>query len=172
MLTEIQKLVLSKVKADRDAVASGTHPVDFTVRFHGTMTVGEDYERAATGNIPWLEATALWAEVSREAFDSLIEHAKGGQPVTVADLEAMRDSRVLATEILTDCIRTAMLDGESAVGKIAARVEGMEEAIGDIKRKVVASLPPQTAKGVVKSAVAVEVVGTPRNIAAMVEPTV
>lgn len=168
MLSEIQKLAISKIKTDREAVQPGTYPVDFTVRVNGTVTVGEDYERAATGNIPWLEASALWAEVSREAFNSLIGKVQAGGTVTVDDLEAMRDSRVLATNILTDCIRKAMLDGESAVGKIAAKVEGMTDAVNEIKRKVVAMLPPQEAKGVVKASVTVEPVATPAQIAAAV----
>ena len=168
MLSEIQKLAISKIKTDREAVQPGTYPVDFTVRVNGTVTVGEDYERSATGNIPWLEASALWAEVSREAFNSLIQQVKAGGTVTVGDLEAMRDSRVLATTVLTDCIRKAMLDGESAVGKIAERVEGMTDAVNEIKRKVVALLPQQEAKGVVKVNVAVEPVATPAQIAAAV----
>lgn len=165
MLSDLQKLVLSKVKADRDSVQSGNHHVDFTVRVHGTVSVGEDYERAATGNIPWLEASALWAEVSREAFNSLIAKVRDGGQVTVGDLETMRDTRVLATSILTDCIKKAMLDGESAVGTIAEKVEGMSEAVSEIKRTVVAQLPPQEAKGVVKTSVNVEVVGTQHEIA-------
>lgn len=171
-MNDIQKLALSKVKFDRDSVSPGTHSVDFTVRVNGTVTVGEDYERAATGNIPWLEASALWAEVSREAFNNLIGKVKAGQQVTVEDLEAMRDSRVLATDILTDCIRKAMLDGESAVGKIVERVEGMEEAVANIKRQVVALLPMQEAKGIVKSNVVMEVVGTPSDISETLKPSV
>lgn len=172
MLSEIQKLALSKIKVDRDVIRPGTHPVNFTVHINGTVTVGEDYERAATTNIPWLEASALWAEVSREAFNSLIGKVQSGVQVTVSDLEAMRDSRVLATDVLTDCIRKAMLQGESAVGTIASKVQGMNEAVAEIKRQVVLQLPQQEAKGVVKTSVKVEVVGTPAQVAQSVKPTV
>lgn len=171
-MNDLQKLALSKVKFNRDLVLPGTHSVDFTVHVKGAVTVGEDYERAATGSIPWLEASALWAEVSREAFNSLIGKVKAGEQVTVKDLETMRDSRVLATSILTECIRKAMLDGESAVGKIAEQVEGMEEAVAEIKRQVVALLPMQEAKGIVKSNVVLEVVGTPSDISETVKPSV
>lgn len=170
MLSEIQKLAISKVKADREAILPGTYPVDFTVHVKGTVSVGEDYARAATGSIPWLEASALWAEVSREAFNTLIGKVTAGGTVSVEDLEAMRDTRVLATDILTDCIKRAMLDGESAVGKITEKVEGMTSAVAAIKREVVSKLPPQEAKGVVKADVRVEPVASVAEIAASVQP--
>lgn len=170
MLNEIQKLALSKIKVDRDMVRPGEHEVDMLVHVKGVVKVGEDYERAATGNIPWLEASALWAEVSREAFNRLIGKVRAGGQVTVADLEAMRDSRVLATNVLTDCIGRAMLHGESAVGKIADRVEGMSEAVEEIKRAVVAQLPSQAARGVVKASVKVEEVVSAAEVARAVSP--
>ena len=48
--------------------------------------------------------------------------------MTVEDLEAMRDSRVLATDILTDCIRKAMLDEASQT--VMRRWEMPDEYLG------------------------------------------
>lgn len=154
-MNDIQKIALSKVKFDRDNVPSGEHRVDFTVRVRGTVKVGEDYEKSATTSVPWLESVALWQETVRGAFDSLISKMDSGE-LTREELVAMKNSGPVATAVLVDCIRQAMVAGESAVGKIEARVEEVKAGIERVKADLVSELPLQTAKGHVKVNVVLE----------------
>ncbi|NBT35841.1 MAG: hypothetical protein EBT03_09965 [Betaproteobacteria bacterium] len=171
-MNDIQKIALSKVKFDRDAVPSGEHRVDFMVRVSGVVKVGEDYEKSATTSVPWLESVALWQETLRAAFDSMIEQVDRGQPITREELEAMKSTGPIATGILVDCIRQAMVAGESAVGKIEARVEEVKAGIEKVKADLVSELPLQTAKGHVKVSVVLEELVTAREVAAAVAPSV
>ena len=164
-MNDVQKIALSKVKFDRDNVPSGEHCVDFTVRVRGTVKVGEDYEKSATTSVPWLESVALWQETLRGAFDSIISKMDSGE-LTREELVAMKNSGPVATAVLVDCIRQAMIAGTSAVGTISARVE-------EVKADLVAELPLQTAKGHVKVNVDLEEVGmTTREVAEVFAPSV
>jgi len=149
-MNDIQMLALSKVKFDRDMIPAGDHAVDFTVRVKGTVKVGDDYERDATTSIPWLESVALWQETASAAFDSLISRMDKGETITKADLVAMRKTGPLATKVLVDCIRTALVAGESAVGSIADRVTEVKQGVENVKRELVKELPKQSCKGATK----------------------
>jgi hypothetical protein len=149
-MNDIQMLALSKVKFDRDSIPSGDHAVDFTVRCVGTVKVGDDYERDATTSIPWLESVALWQETASAAFDSLIARMDRGETITRADLVAMRSTGPLATGVLVDCIRTALVAGDSAVGSVADRVTEVKEGIENVNRELVKQLPKQSCKGASK----------------------
>ena len=154
-MNDIQKIALSKVKFDRENVPTGEHSVDFTVRVRGTVKVGEDYEKSATTSVPWLESVALWQETIRAAFDSMIAKMDAGT-LTRDELVAMQHSGPVATAVLVDCIRQAMVAGESAVGKIEARVEEVKAGIDRVKADLVAELPRQHADGPVKVSVVLE----------------
>lgn len=154
MLNDIQKIALSKIKFDRDNVPSGDHGVDFTVRVRGSVKVGDDYEKRGTTSIPWLESVALWQETIRAAFDGLLAKMDAGE-LTREEIVAMQHSGPVATGVLVDCIRTAMLNGESAVGTIQDRVEEVKMGVDRVQREVVSNLPMQQAKGHVKVSVEV-----------------
>ena len=154
-MNDIQKIALSKVKFDRENVPSGEHCVDFTVRVRGMVKVGEDYEKSATTSVPWLESVALWQETLRAAFDGMIAKMDAGE-LTRDEIVAMKNSGPVATAVLVDCIRQAMVAGESAVGKIEARVEEVKQGIERVKADLVSELPLQTAKGHVKVSVVLE----------------
>jgi hypothetical protein len=160
-MNDFDKVVLSKVISDDDArrarpsVLPGEYPVDFTVRVHGVAKVGEDYDRPATTSVPWLEATAMWQEVGLAAFDDLIARFDRGE-VTRDDLTAMKRTGFLATEVLVDCIRKALLAKSSAVGTVSARVEEVSEGIERVKSELVAPLPRQHVPGRVKLDVLVD----------------
>lgn len=178
-MNDIQKIALSKVKFDRDSVPSGEHRVDFTVRVRGTVKVGDDYEKSATTSVPWLESVALWQETLRAAFDSMIAQIDRGEAVTREELEAMKNTGPIATGILVDCIRKAMVSGESAVGTIKDRVEEVKAGIEKVKSDLVSELPLQTAKGHVRVDVSLEDVSeevgeglTAKQIAETFAPTV
>jgi hypothetical protein len=76
--------------------------------------------------------------------------------LTREEIVAMKNSGPVATAVLVDCIRQAMVAGESAVGKIEARVEEVKAGIERVKADLVSELPPQTAKGHVKVSVVLE----------------
>jgi hypothetical protein len=160
-MNDFEKVVLSKVVSDDDArrarpsVLPGEYSVDFTVRVHGVAKVGEDYDRPATTSVPWLEATALWQEVGLAAFDDLIARFDRGE-VTRDDLTAMKRTGFLATEVLVDCIRKALLAKSSAVGTVSARVEEVAEGIERVKADLVVPLPRQHVPGRVKLDVLVD----------------
>ena len=162
-MNDFEKVVLSKVISDeevrraRPSVLPGEYPVDFTVRVKGVAKVGEDYDRPATTSIPWLEAVALWQEVGLAAFDDLIGRFDNGQ-VTRDDLSAMRRTGFLATEVLVDCIRKALVAKQSAVGTVSSRVEEVAEGIERVKSELVAPLPRQNVPGRVKLEVVADVV--------------
>lgn len=161
-MNDIQMTVLAKVvgekeaKAARKGVAPGQHPVDFTVRVHGVMKVGEDYERAATTSIPWLEVTTLYREVFRGAIDELIAKIDNGAGVTRADLTGMATAGVLTTGVLVDCIRKALDEGSSAVGTIKDKVQEVEKGVEKLKKDIVAKTPPQQVPGKVSLDVEVD----------------
>jgi hypothetical protein len=149
-MNDIQMLALSKVKFDRDNIPVGDHSVEFTVKVKGTVKVGNDYERDATTSIPWLESVALWQETASAAFDSLISRMDKGETITRADLVAMRKTGPLATGVLVDCIRTALVTGDSAVGSILDRVTEVKEGVEKVKMELVKQLPKQSCKGATK----------------------
>lgn len=163
-MNDIQTTVLAKVVGEKEAkearkgVLPGSHPVDFTVRVHGTMKVGEDYERAATTSIPWLEVTTLYREVFRRAIDELVGKIDSGEGVTRADLTSMATAGVLTTGVLVDCIRSALEKGSSAVGTIEDRVKEVEAGVEKLKKDLVAKTPAQKVPGKVSLDVAVDLV--------------
>jgi hypothetical protein len=171
-MNDIQTTVVSKVIGEKEAklargqVSSGQYPVDFTVRFHGTMKVGEDYERPATTSIPWLEVTTLYREVFRRAIDDLVAQIDAGNPISRSDLTGMSTAGVLTTDVLVDCIRTAMENGGSAVGTVQDRVKEVEAGIEVLKRDIVAKTPPQKVPGRVSLSVDADIVGVPQGITA------
>jgi len=161
-MNDFEKVVLSKVISDeevrkaRPSVLPGEYPVDFTVRVKGVAKVGEDYDRPATTSVPWLEAAALWQEVGLAAFDDLISRFDRGE-VTRDDLTAMKKTGFLATEVLVDCIRKALLAKSSAVGTVSSRVDEVAEGIERVKAELVAPLPRQHVPGRVKLEVLADV---------------
>lgn len=171
-MNDIQTTVVAKVigekdsKAARAGVAPGKHPVDFTVRFHGTMNVGDDYERAPTTSIPWLEVTTLYREVFRQAIDDLVAKVDRGESVDRGDLTSMATAGVLTTGVLVDCIRTALQNGASAVGTVQDRVKEVEAGIEALKKDLVSKNPPQKVPGKVTLNVEADVVGVPQGMTA------
>lgn len=163
-MNDIQTTVLAKVVGDKEAkvarkgVLPGSHPVDFTVRLHGSMKVGEDYERAATTSIPWLEVTTLYREVFRGAIDELIAKIDSGAGVTRADLTGMASAGVLTTNVLVDCIRKALENGSSAVGTIEDKVKEVEAGVEKLKKELVDKAPKQQVPGKVSLDVEVDLV--------------
>ncbi len=152
-LSDIQKFVVGKflgeteLKKLREDISSGTHHVDFTVRFSGSFSVGEDYSRPATTSIPWLESVALIRETTKCAFESLIEQVDRGQAITKEDLLAMMHSGPVSINVLVDCVKQAILRGESAVGSVSDSVEEVSQGIKEMKKDLVDRLPAQNCKG-------------------------
>ena len=171
-MNDIQTTVLAKVVGDKEAKAArggvlpGEYPVDFTVRVHGTVKVGEDYERPATTSIPWLEVTTLYREVFRRAIDELVAKIDGGSAVTRGDLTSMATAGVLTTDVLVDCIKTALDSGASAVGTIEDRVKEVEAGVEALKKDLVGRTPPQRVPGRVSLSVATDVVAVPQGMTA------
>lgn len=171
-MNDIQTTVVAKVvgekeaKAARSGVLPGTYPVDFTVRFVGTAKVGEDYERAATTSIPWLEVTTLYREVFRRAIDDLVAKIDSGEGVTRGDLTSMATAGVLTTDVLVDCIRTALVNGVSAVGTVEERVKEVEAGVEALKKDIVSKAPAQKVPGKVTLNVESQVVGVPQGMTA------
>ena len=149
-MNDIQMLALSKCKFDRDSIPAGDHPVDVTVRVTGTVKVGDDYDRDATTSIPWLESVALMQELSNGCWNSLIAKMDAGGTVTRDDLLAMQHTGPYSTRLLVDCIRTALVAGESAVGSVADRVTEVKNGIDKVKADLVKQLPRQNCKGATK----------------------
>jgi hypothetical protein len=171
-MNDIQTTVLAKVVGDKEAKAArsrvlpGEYSVDFTVRLHGTAKVGEDYERPATTSIPWLEVTTLYREVFRKAIDSLVAQIDAGGSVTRDDLTSMATAGVLTTDVLVDCIKTALSNGSSAVGTIEDRVKEVEAGVEALKKDLVAKTPPQSVPGRVSLSVETELLGIPQGVTA------
>jgi hypothetical protein len=135
-MNPVIQLALAKVIADKDAkiarggVNSGTHLVDMTVRISGRMTVGEDYDTAPTVSIPLKETMAL------------LLHRMGFQ----------RDK---AIEILREVMSEAIdLDGKGQGALLA--MPFINDAMAMVENDVIANLPRQNRKGVVKAYLAVE----------------
>jgi hypothetical protein len=171
-MNSIETTVLSKLvgekeaKAARSSIVPGQYPVDFTVRLHGTMKVGEDYERPATTSIPWLEVTTLYREVFRRAIDELVAKIDSGEGVSRSDLTSMASAGVLTTDVLVDCIRTALENGSSAVGTVEDRVKEVEAGVEALKKDLVSKTPPQKVPGRVSLSVETDVVGVPQGLTA------
>lgn len=163
-MNDIQTVVLAKVigekeaKAARANLAPGTYEVDETVHFRGTMKVGEDYERAPTTGIPWLEVTTLYREVVRGAINELLAKIDAGGAVTRDDLASMATAGVLTTDVLVGCIRTMLDKGQSAVGSVQDRVKEVEAGVEALKKDLVSKMPPQKVPGKVTLNVTVDVV--------------
>ena len=171
-MNDVQTTVVSKIIGDkeskvaRQAVTPGQHPVDFTVRFHGTMNVGDDYERSPTTSIPWLEVTTLYREVFRRAIDDLVAKIDAGGSVDRSDLTSMGTAGVLTTDVLVDCIRTALQNGASAVGTVQDRVKEVEAGVEALKKDLVNKAPKQKVPGKVSLDVVADVVGVPQGMTA------
>lgn len=76
-LNAVELLALSKMKidVDRDAVASGHHDVDFSVRVTGTLSVGRDFESVQAAAVPWERIALLALSKMNESTRSAIFRA-------------------------------------------------------------------------------------------------
>ena len=121
-MDSIQTTVVSKIVADKDAKAArsailpGTYPVDFTVRFHGSAKVGEDYDRPATTGIPWVEVTSLVREAYKVSLDALLAKLEGGQAVSREDIVAIMESGPAAADFAVNVMREAMDNKKKSTG--------------------------------------------------------
>ena len=132
-LSAIELLALGSLKAGsaRDEVAPGNHPVDFTVRVHGTVKVGEDTEKAPTVRLPHLAVMALF-------------------------IERMGFQRERAIQILFQCMQDAInLDKDSRETLLNnfPEIRDCENGL----RTMMQSLPPIKERGHVTTKLAVEI---------------
>lgn len=143
-LNSVAKLALSKVIADKDGkiarggVNPGTHNVDMTVRISGKMTVGEDYDTAPTVSIPLLETMAFL-------------------------IRRMGVTRAAAVTMIRESMAEAIADGGK--GKGALESEIVNEAMAIVQNDIIATLPRQPRKGVVKTYLAVETMAAVTTLA-------
>lgn len=124
MLTPVEALALSKIKADREAVAAGDYDLDFVVRVVGSMRVGEDTDKIPTVSIPVKEVLALFI-------------ARSGC------------TREHSLALLRDCMRDALSHGTRGQGAIDAAADidtAFKEAVDDLT----GSLPRTPVKGQVR----------------------
>lgn len=170
-MNSIQTVVVSKVVGDKDAkaarsgVSPGTYPVDFTVRFHGSAKVCDDYERKATTSIPWLEVTSLLREAYRVSLNDLLSKVDAGGSVSREDIVAISESGPLAGDFALKVMREALENKVKATGKIKETVE-LEAAVDALLADFSAQLPAQKVPGKVMLDVATEVVGIPAGLTA------
>lgn len=171
MLTDIQKVVLAKVmdsgevRAARKGVSAGQYDVDFTVRVNGSVKVREDYERAATTSVPWMEVTAMMREGFRVTVEGMIAKMDRGEAVTRDDLVEIMENGPVALGFAVECVRKSLVKGESAVGKVREVVE-LEDAVKSLLSDVSGNLPSQPVPG----AVVLDVVVGP--VVAMTRPEI
>ena len=132
-MNETLKLALSKlpVKADRTAIAVGTHTIDTTVRVQGTIKVGEDYESTPTVSIP-LKAT--------------ICHL----------FRVMGVTRDIAAKHLYDAMKAALEDEEDAEKLLQESTVDFDGMSKKLEKEVLQKLPKMQKKGPVTAKLTVE----------------
>jgi len=121
------RLAICKIKDDgvRDEVAVGEYSIDTTVRIRGNLVVGKDYERPTSAVLPHTEVLAY-----------------------ALHLAGIQQDRAIS--IIRYSVRACLTNGESAVGKIRAKIPTIEAEIDRIKQEIVSQLPKQQCKGNVK----------------------
>jgi len=123
----------------RKGLAEGTHEVDFTVRVQGAISVGIAYDTAPTVSIPLLEALALmlhYCGITRE-------HAK---------------------TMLTRILRESLEINGTASGALTAALPWVTAMVETIKADIIAELPRQPRKGVVRTNVTFTEVTEPHTV--------
>jgi hypothetical protein len=137
------RLAISKFCDDdaRAEVAPGIYNIDQNYHLKGQMIVSEDYERAATQNIPHLEVLAL----------------------TLYRAGVTRDKTI---ELIGDSVRDVLEDKDSAVGCIKELFPEIVGMIDRIKRDIVGKLPKQQCKGAVKVSLVLDEVVVDGGVAA------
>jgi hypothetical protein len=129
MLTPAENVALAKllkkaaVDASRDQLPPGQYPVDFAVRVNGTITVGEDYPKAATASLSVKEVIALF-----------IVHA--GIVVSDATMAA-----------LVAAVKDSIEDTGKSAGVMSAAMPMVEAALARVQTEVIDKLPKVTATG-------------------------
>lgn len=170
-MDSIQTTVVSKIVSDKEAKAArseitpGIYPVDFTIRYHGGMKVGQDYDRPATTSIPWLEVTSLIREAYRVVLEALLAKLDGGGTVSRGDIVDIMESGPLASDFAVKVIRQALEDKVKATGKLKDVVE-LEAAVDALLADFSAQLPRQKVPGRVSLDVKADVVGVPQGMTA------
>lgn len=170
-MSDIQTVVLAKIVSDKDSkaaragVSHGVHPVDFTVRFHGSMKVGEDYDRPATTSIPWVEVTSLIREAYKVSLESILAKVDRGEKVAREDIVDIMESGPAAGDFAVKVMREALENKVKATGKVKDAVE-LKRAVDDLLDDFSAKIPRQIVPGPVKLSVEAEVVGVPQGMTA------
>jgi len=127
-IDEIKGTAITKLKVKGARPDKGTYLVDFWAHVMGSMTVGEDYQRAPTASIPLKASLALayrYSGITREAFFTALE--KG---MTDA-LRRAEDSILKSEDFVLEAI-----EEEIEVDRCMERVA-----------KLARSLPPVKVKG-------------------------
>jgi hypothetical protein len=78
----------------------------------------------------------------------------------------MATAGVLTTDVLVDCIKTALDAGDSAVGTIKDKVEEVDAGVKRLQEDIIAKTPKQRVSGNVSLSVEVETVGVPQGMTA------
>lgn len=132
MFNDATILALSKLIADKQAkdarskLGPGHHDIDLTVRIKGSMSIGEDYEKAPTVSIPLLAVLALFAKRAGVTKESSLN-------------------------LIRECMVEALSTANKGADVLAAEVEGLEIMVKEIQQEVIAKLPKTISKGVVKT---------------------
>jgi hypothetical protein len=121
------------IKAARDEVESGTHPVDVTLRVTGDLEIAEDGKRKPT------------VKVLTKATVALL-------------LRRMGCTREDALALLESVFSDALNLDEDAREKLLAET-GVDDALKSFDKKVLSNLPKLTCKGRVKANLEAEVFG-------------
>lgn len=128
-IVALAKLVSEKGDAFRNAraeLAPGRYDVDLTVNVHGHMTVGADYSTVPTVSIPLKETLALFIHycgITREAAMNVLRRA------------------------MTDSIEAT----GTGAGALAAALPVVAETMEQVENDILATLPRQPRKGVVRT---------------------
>lgn len=131
-MEKILELALSKLVKSDFVPQVGEHYVNQTVTLHveGTVTKGEDYERDATTEIPYLKAFYLFADRIRGVVQE-------NQLNNVFDI---------LVESITDSIKNP----DEKVENICKNIADIKRAEKMAKEKIIDRLPKQKVKGQVR----------------------
>ena len=117
--------------AARSAVSVGDHPVDLLVQIDGVLSVGQDYDRAPTGQIPWRVLFFLLlkrAGITRESAIAMI-----AEDLPVAFALSEDSAKALIAEYDLDAIMRRVKS--DIVDKLPRqRVRGSVKFAGQIKK--------------------------------------